>query len=91
MIHMLVRNRVKDFDQWKQVFDSEAGRGDAAGFKLIHLWTSLDDRNNVFFLFEVADLDKAKVFLAAPESAEAGIRSGVIDGEYHFLNLTEPG
>ena len=85
MIHMLVRNRVHDFDRWKRVFDSQFGRAQAAGLTVVHLWTSIDDRNNVFFLLEVADIDRAKVFLNAPESAEAGKTSGVIDGEYHFL------
>lgn len=85
MTYMLVRNRVDDFDRWKRIFDAQTGRAVQAGLKLLHLWTSIDDRNNAFFLLEVADIDRAKAFLAAPESAEAGRTSGVIDGEYYFL------
>jgi hypothetical protein len=82
---MLARNRVSDFDRWKQVFDSQTERAQAAGLNLVHLWRSMDDPDNVFFLFEVADIDRATEFLNAPESAEAGRVSGVLDGEYHFL------
>lgn len=82
---MLARNRVSDFDRWKEVFDSQDERAQAAGLNLVHLWRSMDDPNNVFFLFEVADIDRAEEFLHAPESAEAGRVSGVLDGEYHFL------
>ncbi len=86
MIHMLVRNRVHDFDQWKQVFDAQTEPAQAAGLNLVHLWTSIDDRNNVFFLFEVGSLDKATAFINTPGASDAAKESGVIEGEYHFLD-----
>lgn len=52
MIHMLVRNRVADFAKWKRIFDSHAEAHREAGLHLVHLWRSLEDQNNVFFLFE---------------------------------------
>ncbi len=81
MKRMIVRNRVKDFDAWKSVFDENLGAAQEAGLGLENLWRSLDDPNDVFFIFTVSDLEAAKGFLAAPSSAEAGERAGVIDGE----------
>jgi hypothetical protein len=49
----------------------------------------MDEPNNIFFLFEVLSLDKAQKFINAPEAAEAGEISGVIDGEIHFVEEVE--
>ena len=85
MTYMLCRNGLVDFARWKRVFDSHAEAHRAAGLNLLHLWRSLDDPNNAFFLFEVKSIEKARAFIRAPEAAEAGRASGVIDGEMHFL------
>ena len=85
MTHMLCWNRVGDFAGWKRVFDSHAEAHRKAGLKLIQLWRSIDDPNNVFFLFEVSSIEKARAFVSAPEAAEAGRASGVVDGEIHFV------
>jgi hypothetical protein len=85
MIVMLCRNRVEDFEKWKAVFDSHLEAQDEAGLRFQTMWRDLDDPDNVFFLFEVLDIAKAKAFVESPESEEAGEVSGVIDGEIHFL------
>jgi hypothetical protein len=36
-------------------------------------------------MFEVASIAKAREFMGNPEAGEAGQASGVIDGEYHFV------
>ncbi|NIM49126.1 MAG: hypothetical protein GTO22_07675 [Gemmatimonadales bacterium] len=85
MLAMLCRNRVKDFQRWKDVFDSHEEAHRRAGLRLVHLWQAVEEPNEVFFLFEVDDLDLALAFTSAPEAAEAGRASGVLDGELHFL------
>lgn len=85
MTLLLCRNKVKNYKKWKSVFDANSESALQAGLKLINLWRSLDDPNNVFFLFEVADIGKAKSFLADPASVETGDISGVLEGEYYFL------
>jgi len=82
---MLCRNRVKDFKKWKDIFDSQLESQEANGLILKDLWTELDNANNVFFIFEVTNLQKAKDFINDPESAKVGEMSGVIDGECHFI------
>jgi hypothetical protein len=82
---MLCRNRVEDFSTWKVVFDSHTEAHRDSGLRLMNLWRDLEEPNNIFFLFEVTDIDKARQFIDQPEAAEAGRVSGVLDGEYHFL------
>ena len=85
MMVMLCRNRVSDFAKWKGVFDSHAHAHCDAGLHLKDIWRGVEEPNNVFFLFEVTDAAKARAFISNPAAAEAGKTSGVIDGEYHFL------
>ena len=85
MTALLCRNRVEDFNNWKRIFDSHAPAHRAAGMHLKSLWRESEDPNNVFFLFELTDAEKARAFLKAPPAREAAQASGVVDGEYHFL------
>jgi hypothetical protein len=84
-MQLLVRNKVKDFDHWKSVFDANLEPPRAAGLTLGHMWRSVDDPQEVFFLFEVEDRGRAEAFMQAPESAATGIEAGVVTGEAHFV------
>jgi hypothetical protein len=85
MTYMLCRNRVADFSRWKAVFASHQAAHLDAGLRLASFWRSVEETNEVFFSFEIASLDKAREFISDPEAAKAGEASGVIDGEYHFV------
>jgi hypothetical protein len=85
MIVMLCRNQVVDYSKWKAVFDSHAQAHRTAGLHLKDLWRDMENPNTVFFVFEVDSLEKARAFIKAPGAAEAGKASGVLDGDYHFL------
>jgi len=89
MTYLLCRNRVADFARWKAVFDSHARAHRDAGLRLVNLWRKIEEPNNIFFVFEVADIGKAREFISNPEAAKAGAASGVVDGEYHFLSDAE--
>ena len=86
MKQLLCRNRVEDFQRWREIFDSHDEGQRASGLQLVRLWREDTDPNNVFFLFDVVDEALARAFLEAPESAEAGEISGVLDGEFHFVS-----
>jgi hypothetical protein len=85
MTYLLCRNRVADFARWKAVFASHRQAHQQAGLRLMNLWRGVAEPNNVFFVFEVASVEKAQEFISNPESAKAGETSGVLDGEYHFV------
>jgi hypothetical protein len=82
---MLVRNRVEDFSKWRELFLSDSAAAVEYGVTLRSLWQTVDDPNNVFFVLDIADVDQANAFMARPESQEMGVKSGVIDGEFHYL------
>jgi hypothetical protein len=89
MTYLLCRNRVSDFSRWKAVFASHAQAHRNAGLHLKSLWRGVEEPDNVFFLFEVTDASAARGFLTNPAAAEAGRASGVLEGEYHFLESVE--
>jgi hypothetical protein len=82
---MLVRNQVRDFAVWKRVFDEDRGRLDEAGLAVVHLWRSIEDPSEVFFLLAVEDVERARAFTAEPASAAAGERAGVLDGALYYI------
>jgi len=69
----------------KEVFDSELGAVRNAGLGVVHLWRSLDDPNDVYFVLSISDMDRAQAFTADPASAAAGERAGVLEGEIHYV------
>ena len=85
MTQLLVRNRVRDFDTWYHYFDGDTSAAAEYGLSLAQLWRAMDDPNNVFFVLNVEDVDQANAFMTRPESREIGTKSGVIDGEFHYL------
>ena len=84
-MQLLVRNKVKDFSRWHAYFQEDSVAAAEHGITLAALWQTVDDPNNVFFLLDVEDVDRANAFMGRPESQELGIKSGVIDGEFHYL------
>ena len=91
MLQLLVRNRVKDFSEWYVYFMQDSATAGGYGVTLARLWQTADDPNNVFFLLDIKDVDRANAFMARPESQEIGVISGVIDGEFHYLEEVPPG
>ena len=85
MAYMLVRNKVRDFEVWKRVFDDELDRASEAGLGVVRMWRSMADPNEVFFLLSISDIDRARAFTADPASAAAGERAGALEGEIHYL------
>ena len=61
MAFMHTRIQVKDYDAWKQMFDSDpAGRKEAAKGHIIS--RSVDNPSDVFVRVEFASVDEAKSF-----------------------------
>ena len=64
---MLCRNRVRDYEVWKRIFDSHASAHRATGMNLVRLWRVVDEPNNIFFLFEISDIERAKPYVSMPD------------------------
>ncbi|HKW13071.1 MAG TPA: hypothetical protein VJS69_01155 [Candidatus Krumholzibacteria bacterium] len=85
MNYLLCRNRVRNFDQWKRVFDSHADIHGKAGLKLTNLWHEMDNPRHVFFLFEVEDMERARAFLDHSDASTSAHEAGLIEGDFHFF------
>lgn len=78
MAHMLIRHRVQDFDKWKSAYNEHQSVRVAAGLKDLRLWHNADDLNDIFLLFEAADVAKTKAFAASADLKEKMTSAGVI-------------
>jgi hypothetical protein len=79
MTYMLCRNKVVNYSTWKRVFDSHAAAQFEAGLSVEKVLRNLDDPSEVFMLFRVTDLEKARAFVCSPEVPDAQEQSGVVD------------
>ena len=78
-------HKVKDFDTWYEVFRANSEAARTAGLVLRKLWVNADNPNEVAFLLDVADRAEAEAFMSAPEAAESAEKSGVMAGDYWFV------
>ncbi|MFQ5526830.1 MAG: hypothetical protein ACE5GX_11280 [Thermoanaerobaculia bacterium] len=84
-MRLLCRNRVADFDAWWSVFSSHTQAQRDAGLYLEHVWRSDEDPNDIWFVFEIENVERARAFMNAPEAEDAARDTKVLDGEYHFV------
>ena len=78
MTFVMIRHRVEDYEKWRVVFDAHESTRTAFGIKEKYVWHTIDDKNEVTVLFEVADIEKSKEFLELPELKEAMQEAGVL-------------
>jgi hypothetical protein len=79
MGYLLVRHKVKEFHEWKRVFDAHKDAQRKAGLRIDKVMRNLYEPNEVFLLFEVMDLAKARGFVSSPEASNAQTEAGVVD------------
>lgn len=79
--------KVKDFDTWVKVYDSEGTATRAVnGWEDIVLGRGKDDPNMVHIVFGVTDMTKAKARSASPEFKKLMEQAGVIEAKFTFYN-----
>jgi len=86
MGYLLVRHKVKEFHEWKRVFDTHKEAQRNAGLRIEKVMRNLYEPNEVFLFFEVTDLAKARGFVNSPAVPNAQAESGVVDKpDIYFL------
>jgi hypothetical protein len=86
MGYLLVRHKVREFHEWKRVFDSHKDAQREAGLRIEKVMRNLYDPNEVFLFFDVVDLAKARGFVFSPEVPNSHEQSGVVDKpDIYFL------
>jgi hypothetical protein len=86
MGYLLVRHKVREYHEWKRVFDTHKDAQRHSGLRIEKVMRNLYEPNEVFLLFEVTDLGKARGFVSSSEVPSAEAESGVVDKpDIYFL------
>lgn len=84
----LTQSHVKNYGEWKKVFDSNAALRKSYGEISEEVYHGVDDPNAVTIIVKWDSLEKAKEFSASPELKAAQQNAGV-DGRPTVSFLTE--
>jgi heme-degrading monooxygenase HmoA len=61
------RSRVEDYARWKTVYQAGEAARQAAGWRDQQVFRNPDDPNEIVFLTEVDDLEKARAYAESEE------------------------
>jgi quinol monooxygenase YgiN len=87
MASMLVQHTVKDFAEWKKVYDSVADMRSSNGELSDRIYRDASDPNRLTIIFKWDSLANAQKYAQSPELKAAMEKAGV-EGppDIHFLN-----
>jgi hypothetical protein len=78
MVTAIIQHEVKNFAEWKVIFDADEPNRAKAGVKLIGLYKSLKNPNDVTMIFEAPDAGVYDKMMSDPKRLEDIKRAGVI-------------
>lgn len=79
MGYLLVRHKVREYHEWKRIFDTHRDAQKHAGLRIERVMRNLYEPNEVFLFFEVTDLAKARGFVTSTDVSSAQAQAGVVD------------
>lgn len=78
MITAIIQHEVRDFEEWKKVFDADQPKVEKAGARLLGLYTSVKNPNDITMIYEAPNAELYDILMSDPERQEAIKRAGVI-------------
>jgi hypothetical protein len=69
---------VKDYAVWRPYFDTDSTIRNQSGLHTVAVAKNIDSTNNIFIVFKMDDLAKAKTFAADPRLKDVMQKAGVI-------------
>jgi len=78
MVTVILQHEVKDFADWKKVFDADEPGRATAGVKLKVLYTSVKNPNDVTMIFEAPDAGVFNILMSDSERQKNIQKAGVI-------------
>jgi len=78
MVTVIVQHEVKNFTEWKKVFDSDEPSRTQAGVKLSGLYTSVKNPNDVTMIFEAPNAELFDTMMRDPQRQKDIEKSGVV-------------
>jgi heme-degrading monooxygenase HmoA len=87
MAGMLVQHKVKDFPNWKKVYDAQAELRVSSGMLSDQIYRDASDQNQLIVIFKWDSVENAQKFAQSPELKAAMEKAGV-EGRptINFLN-----
>ncbi len=85
MIYLICCCQVADLARWKRAFDSQATAHRIATLGLLHIWRTMDSADELFLVFEVGDIGRARDYLNSPEAADAERAACIVRSEHRFV------
>ena len=74
---MLVQHKVKDFANWKKVYDSQAALRASSGELSDQIYHNASDPNQLILVFKWNSVENAQKFAQSPELKAAMEKAGV--------------
>lgn len=91
MDYVLIIHAVKDYIEWKKVFDSAATLRKNAGEQSYYVLRDEKDANKVIHFSKWSSIADAKAFFESPKLVEIRRLAGVEAPEFNYLKLLEQG
>ena len=86
---LLIRHKVTNFDDWRQVFSDETATRRANGARGGRIFRNHADPDETWVLLEWDDLERAHLYVRSDDLIEALVRAGVADHpDYWYLEET---
>jgi hypothetical protein len=84
---MIIRHKVRDYGQWRPIFDAHAEMQKAAGLSNPRVYHSADsNKSEIVVVFDTKDTKMAKDFAASADLKEAMTTAGVVEmATFYFL------
>ena len=77
---MIIRHKVRDYGQWRPIFDGHVEMQRSAGLINRRVYHSADsNKSEIVVVFDTEHTNKAKDFAASVDLKEAMIKAGVLD------------
>ena len=76
-MYTLVKHKVKDYDKWREVFDSAADFRESGGEVSFQVFRSSNDKNEVWVLNKWDNDGKAKAFFQSEDLKSKMLEAGV--------------
>ena len=64
---LIIRHKVKDYSEWRPMFDQHSLMQQAAGLSNPRVFRSADDKSEIVVVFDTKDTKRAKDFAASPD------------------------
>jgi hypothetical protein len=77
---MIIRHKVRDYGQWRPIFDRHTEMQKAAGLSNPRVYHSADsNKSEIVVVFDTKNTEMAKDFAASADLKEAMTEAGVVD------------